>query len=327
MIHTVVPTNKEHWLEMRKNFVNSTEVSILFGLNKYKSLYEFWHEKKGITEDTFQENERSIWGSRLESSIAQGAAEDLGIKIRHAPEYKYDDELRMGSSFDYFVVENYIKAFEQEGLVQEIPATREVGILEIKNVDGLIYKNEWIVDVDDSGTIDIQATPQIELQLQAQLAMTGFQYGYIGALVSGNTLKTIRRERDEEVIAQIKEAVRKFWKSIDENQPPEIDYETDSDFIISRYGHAEPGSVIDLTGNEEIKNLALEYKNAGDSIKALTATRDTIKAQLLQCIGTSEKAKGDGFSITAGLIGPCVMNYTRDGYRNFRINWSKKKAE
>lgn len=318
-IKSVVPESKLHWLELRANNVNSTEVSILFGLNKYKSLFQYWHEKKSILVEELDLGERVKWGSRLEDSIARGAAEDLQVVVRKAPEYIYDDELRMGSSFDYFIID-----------VTDIIAIGkpiDVGILEIKNVDPLIFKSEWIIDADDNGFVDIQATPQIELQLQAQLAMTGFQYGYIAALIGGNTLKLIKRDRDEEVIAHIRDAVKRFWESIDNNQPPAIDYETDSEYIISRFGHAEPGTIMDLSDNAMVKDLALQYKLASDSIKALDGQKEGLKAQILQIIGSAEKAKGDGFSISAGLIGPAEMNFTRQGYRQFKINWPRKKKE
>ena len=69
---TVVPKSKEEWLSLRHENINSTEVSALFGCSPYQTLYELWHIKKGNLKDSFVDNERVKWGTRLQDSIAMG---------------------------------------------------------------------------------------------------------------------------------------------------------------------------------------------------------------------------------------------------------------
>ncbi len=97
--------------------------------------------------------------------------------------------------------------------------------------------------------------------------------------------------------------------------------------IAKLYGYAEPGKILDASGREDLLELAARYKELGDQIKTLTEDRGAIKAELLTLIGDAEKVLlAHGFSISASMIGPKPVSYVRDGYRDFRINQSKKRA-
>jgi len=79
---------------------------------------------------------------------------------------------------------------------------------------------------------------------------------------------------------------------------------------------------------QECYSIALNRilaEKIGDTIKNLELEREALKAEMLMSIGEAEKCLGDGYSITAGLVGPAQVSYERQGYRQFRVNWSKKK--
>lgn len=297
---TKLPLTREEWLQMRASDITSTEVAALFGCSPYMTKFELWHRKKTRAIVSIEENERMKWGTRLQDSIALGIAEDNRWEVRRMDEYMSDAAARMGASFDF--------AIEPDG------------ILEIKNVDSMVFKDGWLVSDDN-----IEAPPHIEIQLQHQLAVSKRSFGVIGALVGGNRVVLIRREADPDIIASIRKAVAGFWESIDGNIEPKPDFERDSEFIASIYKFAEPGKVLDATGDEEIRKMAAEYKALGDAVKTATGGRDAIKAQLLMRMGDAEKVIGDGFSISAGMVGPAKVAYEREGYRLFKINWKKEK--
>ena len=114
-------TNKQDWLENRLLDVTSTEVSALYDLNPYKSAFELYNEKKEKLVVNLEDTSRLAWGRRLEDSIAQGCAEDQGWDVEPFDVYISNTKTRMGSSFDY-----------------KITSGDEVGIMEVKNVDGII---------------------------------------------------------------------------------------------------------------------------------------------------------------------------------------------
>lgn len=317
MIITIIPENREHWLSLRMQDVTSTEVSALFGLSPYLTKFELWHRKKSQMASDFDPNERTIWGNRLESAIANGIAEDNGWIIRPAPEYVRDTELRMGSSFDFMVKK------PREGATSIDVDWTYSEILEIKNVDGLVFRDNW----EDDEELGLQAPPHIELQVQQQMLLKGLSVTNIGVLVGGNKRVQIRREADPEIQNMIVQAVKDFWKSIEENQEPPADFEKDSDFIKDLFSVAEPGKLLDARDNEELSILAESYKSAQQSEKYFSEQKTAIKSQILMMIQDAEKVTGKGFSISAGMIGPAPISYMREAYRNFRINWSKAKKD
>lgn len=296
------PSNEKEWLELRTKDITSTEISALFGISPYTTEFELWHRKKEGNVVDFEQTDRMLWGTRLQDAIASGIAQDNNWTIRRMDEYVRVPELRIGASFDF--------------------AIGDEGLLEIKNVDSLQYKQGWEIDGDN-----VEAPPHIEIQVQHQLAVSGRAFAYLGALIGGNRVVLIKREPDAEIIEAIKLQVSKFWASIDSNTPPLPNFEKDAEFISKLYRYAEPGKLLDLSGDEGFKEIAVRHKALGDLIKKSTEERDGLKAQMLMTIGDAEKVICEGFSISAGLVGPAEIAYTREGYRNFRLNWPRAKKE
>ena len=301
-IESVVPKSEKEWLKLRTQDITSTEVSALFGISPYITEFELWHRKKKGQIVDFTESERMVWGTRLQDAIANGVAKDEGFKIRKMKEYIRIPELRMGSSFDFSI----------EG--------PEPGILEVKNVDSLIFKEGWVVEDGN-----LEAPPHIEIQVQHQLAVSCRQFAKIAAFVGGNRVVILDRTPDLGIIQSIKDRVKRFWADIDANDEPKPDFEADAKFISKLYGYAEPGKVLNAVGDSKLYELAVTHQSYGADIKEMTAKRDALKAQMLTMIGDAEKVTADGFSITAGLVGPAHIEYDREGYRNFRVNWPRKK--
>jgi predicted phage-related endonuclease len=282
-------------------------VAALFGCSPYSTLFEVWHRKAAGAGGFFSPNSRVLWGQRLEAAIARGIAEDQGWTAEPFKDYMRMDDLRLGASFDY--------------LVRELDKA-EPYILEIKNVDGLVFKQTWVEDGDS-----FEAPPHIEIQVQHQLLVAGLKVAYIGALIGGNRVVLIRREAQPDIQAAIMREAAKFWASVAAGEAPTPDFEKDAAFIASLYQHAEPGKIFDAQGNGEIDTLVREYQRLGQESAALDKQREGVKAQLLTKIGDAEKVLGEGWSITAGVQGPTwVEAYERKGFRTFRVNLKKAKA-
>lgn len=290
----IEPVDKDHWLSLRAQDITSTEVSALFGLSPYQSLFEVWHRKKSGNYVTIEENTRMKWGSRLESSIAQGIATDNGWGIVAKKHYIRDTDYRIGSSFDYEIIHPFN------------------GLLEIKNVDSLVFNKSWT---------DNEAPPHIELQAQHQMLVSGINTLYIGALIGGNDVVLYKRSANEHIQNAILEKVKEFWFSIEKGLEPQPDFEKDAKFIQSLNNYAEPGKVV--FSNEEINKLALDYKKISDEIKDLDTKKETVKAMIMNIIGDAEKVKDDMFTISAGIIGESHVSFIRKPYRNFKITWKK----
>lgn len=301
MIQIIEPLNRDHWLSIRRHDITSTEIAALFGISPYATEFELWHRKHGMISADFEANERMKWGTRLESAIAHGIAEDHGWQIRKMSEYIRDDELNLGASFDY--------------------AIGDYGLLEIKNVDALIFRDGWTFDEDGN----LEAPLHIEIQVQQQLMLSQRAVCYIGALVGGNKVVMIERQPDKAVHAEIKAKALKFWDSIQSSKEPSPDFIKDAEFISKLYQYAEPGKVVDASGDSEFAMWAVEYKRLGDEIKMSEEVRDGYKARMLQRIGDAEKVLGSGFTVSAGVVGEADISYKRKAYRTFRCSWKKQK--
>lgn len=301
-----IPKTEADWHKLRANDVTSTESSALFGMSPYSTAFELWHRKKEATILEIPDNERMRWGRRLQDAIAYGIAEDNGWVCEPMKEYISIHGLRMGSSFDFKMIDQ----------------SNRIGVFEIKNVDYLVFRDKWTVEDDGSLT----APEHIEIQLQHQLHVSGYEWGAIGVLVAGNSPRVLLRERDHDVGNAIEKRIRKFWQSIADGIEPPVELPADAEFISKLYGYAEPGKVLDAQSDEEIAALVAIYNDASYREKEANADKQSAKAELLMKLGTHEKCIGNGFTISAGVVGPAEVDYTRQGYRNFRITTKKEKA-
>ena len=305
-------TDKQSWLENRLLDVTSTEVSALFDMNPYQTEFELYHQKKDKVVINIDDNERMMWGRNLEDSIALGFAEKYKMKVEQFDVYMRDPETRMGSSFDYKIVS------EEEPM-----------ILEIKNVDALAYRKNWIEHNEEN----IEPPEHIALQLQHQLEITGYNVGYIVALVGGNTMKVVRSERDPRIGKLLKGKVENFWERVKLGVPPDIDYTKDSQFIMKNLcNQADDGLV--LKSDENMDKLVDEYNSINKEYYLLGKTRDAIKAEILNNSGGASKIMSNygtiscsmskaskGKLITPEMVGTYIN--PRKSYRMFRFNQPK----
>jgi len=305
-------TDKQSWLENRLLDVTSTEVSALFGLNPYLSKFELYHQKKDKVVINIDDNERMAWGRRLEDSIALEFADRNKFKVEQFDVYMRNPETRMGSSFDYKIVS------EEEPM-----------ILEIKNVDSLAYKNNW-KEYDEE---IISPPDHIAMQLQHQLEITGYNVGYIVALVGGNTMKVVKSKRDPNIGKKIREKVEEFWQEIKNGVEPKPDFQTDAKYIIKNLCNQADASLI-LNADEDMDKLIDEYNLVNREYASLSKTRDAIKAQILDMSQNASKIvskygtiscgmskENKGKLITQDMVG--TYQNPRKGYRMFRFNSPK----
>lgn len=309
--------NEGQWLAERVKDVTSTEVSALYGLSPYTTEFELFHQKRDGIVVRIPENDRMKWGKRLEAPIAHGVAEDMGWNIAKLDVYMRDVEARIGSSFDF-----EIKS-----------ASDGRGILEIKNVAELQYKRKWI----DDGNGNIEAPEHIEMQIQHQMEVSGYEWCALVVLVGGNTPKVVYRNRDREIGADLRRTVEGFWQRVETNTPPSADYSRDAAFIGQLYSQVRTGEIFDATGDAEIARMVQQYQSTAAEIAQLEKMKEAYKAQLLERVGAAEKVVAPwgslnlartqdslGTLITADMVGTTIGG--RKGYRQFRVNLKKEQA-
>ena len=291
----IIPiTSREQWHAERAKDVTSTQVAALFDASPYLTHLELWHQKANGYFEEFVADDRVRWGDRLEAAIAAGVAEELKLSgMRKLSFYHRDPERRLGASYDF----------------EAMDADDRNMLVEVKNVDSFEFREKWNGEGDS-----LMAPPHIELQVQTQLLLhPGAAYAIIAVLVGGNTLHTLRRERDHELAEEIRNRVSAFWRSVEAHQPPPADYVRDADLLLSHVYSRTDGREIDAdTATVELITRWLDAKAVADTVKPL-------QAQIAERIGTASKVR-----LPAGLLS-CAAN--KNGVRSFRFYPAKETAQ
>lgn len=271
----------------RRINVGSSEVAALFGCG-FESYYELYHRKIGaLPARDFLKNDRVVWGTVMEPAIAEGFRRMTGWNVRKVRRYvKHKTAVWMGASLDYEVIAH------EDG----------PGVVEIKAVDRLVYldwpeaKNPESFVLEDTDYGRAWKVPEREppinyqLQLQHQIACTGRTWGVVVALVGGNDLKPYRFNRHDTMIEEMIRRIEEFRLRIINDDPPPIDWETDSAAVLALHRDFDSGLSVRLEDNAEANELAERYLAAMNLERMAKSTKLKSKARLAQIMGDAEKA-------------------------------------
>ena len=304
MKETIKIENEAAWLAMRHNVLTSTEISALYGLSPYKTKFELFHEKRNPLLQT-EQTEFMKWGNKLESVIADAVAETEKISIKKSDVFVIDRELRIGSSFDYFV---------EDGRV-----------LEIKNVRDIVFSRSW---VDANG--EIAPPMHISLQVQFQMMMLGISEGIVGALVGGNSLKVIHVKADRKIQESMLVKALAFWNDVDENRPPSMTEEEENELIEKEAASIIPDAEKQIDADAALEEMVRNYMSLKADQKAAGTAADLLRARIEIAAGDASVIRGQnwrasismtkpspGTLVTAEMVGTTIG--ARAGFKTLRI--------
>ena len=274
------------WHATRLKHVGASEVSALFGIQPDYALsrYALWHVKAGHVPPPPVDSERIRWGLRLEPFIAEGAAERYGWIIRKGGYVTDPTTPQMGCTLDYIIAE---------------PAEAELelgfsgpGAMELKNSDWMVHRRTWT---------DGEPPPHILLQLQHQLACTGYSWGVVVCLVGGNDLQAYRYAARPRLIADIRARVAAFWQSIRDGAEPDPDGSDGADHVLRALYHEMVDDIIDLNGDNELPTLCGELLARIEERKTAADAEADLKAQIMGKLGPHRKAWTQGYFVNMSV--------------------------
>jgi putative phage-type endonuclease len=243
----------------RRNYIGSTDSAAILGLSRYGTPLSVWAEKTGaiVPEDISGKLPVRL-GHKLEQAVAELFTEETGKKLHRVNETVFHPKY------------NFLAANLDRRVVGE------KAVVEIKNV-GAFRRDEWR---------EGQSPAEYICQVMHQLAVTGWDRGYLVALI-GNTDFEIRTiERDEQALKDLVNREVSFWNDfVVPKIMPSIS-RGDKDTLSELFPLAEEGKEIELDDRaaalcdsldglrSDLKGLEGSIALAENELKAMLGTAD-----------------------------------------------------
>lgn len=200
------------WLAERRNGIGGSDVPGIVGLSKYSSPWQVWHDKTSGLPD--RQTEAMEWGRRCEPVVREWFTDHTGIPVARAG-----------------LLANVDRPHER-GTVDGL--TDDDGVLETK-ITSVFRAAEWA---------DGQTPDDAELQTMHYLAVTGYEHAWVAVLIGGQHPELRHVERDEQLIADLREIEDEFWVRIREHRPPPVDgLDSTKRLLDGRWPNVDPESV------------------------------------------------------------------------------------
>ncbi len=252
--------SREDWLEWRKKGIGGSDVSIICGINKYKSTLELWMEKTGKKEQE-EAGESAYWGNIMEPIIREEFSKRSGLKVDTI------NSILRHNDYDFMLA-------NVDGVVTDVDNTK--CIFEAKTASA--YKKEqWENSIPE----------EYMLQIQHYMSVTGYKKTYISALIGGNSFVYKCIERDDELIDMIITLEKQFWYCVINDTPPSIDgSEACTNLMSKLYPTADPNKTITLSTDADI--LINQYNEAKYQEEIYSSLKDEAINKLKNMLGDNE---------------------------------------
>jgi len=219
--------SREDWLASRDNGVGASEAAALFGLSPWDSPLSLWSRKRGLVRDEDEAaNEWLEIGLLTEPISAELYRRRTGRQL-WAPSSSWaiakHPTAPLFASIDRWVI-------DAEGKPGR-------GVLELKNV-GFGRTDEW----DDGPPLRVQ------IQIQSQLAVTGFQWGSAAAILGGNRFVWVDVERNDDFVAELEALAADFWAKVQSGAMPAADGSDATARALKRLFPRDDGTAVHLAG-------------------------------------------------------------------------------
>lgn len=247
----------EQWHAVRATGIGGSDIAAICGLNPYTSPLEIWFKKVGQTVPPREDSvlsEAAEMGHELEPVVARRFTKKTGLPALSNP-----GTLRLPEV--PWALVNLDRATVEDG---------EMGALELKT-----RSSYALPDWEEETPVDVQ------VQVQWQLMVTGWSFGYTAALIGGQRTIVHRIERDEQLIDDLLRIAAEFWGWVETGAQPPLDGSHATGRLLDRI-HAKPTRkdvVADAAEVEKwlaIRRTAKEQMEAADT--ALTEADNHLKA-------------------------------------------------
>lgn len=287
----------------RNEYIGSSDAAALLGVSPWKTPYAVWeHKVYGITEDFDEQREKILKrGQRFEPMVVDMLAEeqDLWIPRRNI---RYVDE-------------------EFPFLQCEVDAEEENFDGDIRNVEAKSVAQWSAKEWGEPGSDEIPA--YYIAQVQFALMITKRKRAIVAALIGTDDLRIYHVNRDEEIIAHIRDVAVQFWNNnVLARVAPEPKDASDAEKIMAKF------SGITVEATDELLATIKRLHGVKQAIKRLEAVEerdaDAIKFALAQGLNIGGVQSIDDTAIVDSTGRPLV---TWNEQSAKRVNITKLKVE
>lgn len=257
---------REEWLKYRRMGIGGSDAGAIVGMNPYVTPYTVWADKTGRLPEQ-EDNEAMRQGRDLEWYVAARFEEATGKKLRRRNVMFQHDTLN-------FVTANIDREVIREKAGLECKTT---SVLNLKN-----FKNGEFPD-------------QYYVQCVHYLAVTGWDKWYLAVLVLNQGFYVFEIKRDEEEIAALLEAEKKFWETyVVPDMPPPMDGLPPTSKALAKVYQGGDDSILYLNQPETIRN----YLQIKQQINLLEKEKELLEQQLKSDLKDCEQGECENYKIT-----------------------------
>jgi hypothetical protein len=240
-------------------------------------------------------NERIAWGKLLQDDILYATSLAYRLEVAENTANEYTRAGQLGATIDGRMV---------------IPDRGPV-IVEAKNVDWLRWKDTWT---------ETAAAPHVEIQLQVQMLAAGTDHGIIAALIGGNEIRWLERERNGELADRLREEAALFFDSIERNDAPDpLGSPLELPMLAALYPTANPEEIIEELDDQELALAVRQFASARADETFNRKLKEQMQAKILARTGTAGRliVNGARCKITRIPIRPTICE-PHDGAKEIR---------
>lgn len=243
------PQRSPEWHAARLKGIGSSDAPIVTGDSPWGDLLTLYAVKCGIIDPPNIDTPATDWGIRLEDVVATWWSETQGKQVDKADHLLQHPDLPwMLASLDRYVY-------------------GESALLEVKTAR---YADEqW----GKAGTAEIP--PHYLIQVQHQLAVTGYDVAYVAVLFTGSDPRPYEVPRDQQTIDLLTELEGEFWDCVQNGTPPDALIRKQAPVIPLHDGEIEADATLALgiegvhSLRAEIKERKAELETAEEAVKTL----------------------------------------------------------
>lgn len=285
MARKIADTKKmthEEWIELRKSSIGGSDSSVCVNMNQYSSLITLYADKMGVSKEK-ETTEAMRLGTDLEAYVAERFCEKEDKKVRNDFGMYADDE------YDFLTANIDRKVVgENAGLECKVMGSFNGYNLEAGEVPAHYY-----------------------CQCQHYCMVMGFEKVYLAILVLQRGLFVNEIKRDDDFIAQMRQAEIDFWKNyVEKSIAPEPDgSESSIETLKEMYPTATKETELAIPGLDRMiqdykafKELENEYKEKAERTKGIICAK----------LGTTEIGIGD-------MYGCSWKNQSKKGFDYKRL--------